>query len=76
MVLGDTSYMNYMYSNPIYLNYLRYHPKWYKILYYDPTKMKDFINEAQKSMNLTTKDRLTKLNSQLSFISGIASMLK
>ncbi len=76
MVLGNTSYMDFMYKNPIYLNYLRYHPKWYKILYYDPNRLKDFTLEAQKSMNMTTKDRISKLNSQLSFISGIASMLK
>ncbi len=76
MVLGNTNYMDYMYKNPIYLNYLRYHPKWYKILYYDPTRLSEFIKEAQKSMNMTTSDRLKKLNSQLSFISGLASMMK
>ncbi|MFI3252566.1 MAG: YlbE-like family protein [bacterium] len=76
MVLGNVSYMDYMYRNPVYLNYLRYHPKWYKILYYDQTRLKEFIAEAQKSMNITTSDRLKKLNSQLSFISSIASMMK
>ncbi len=76
MVLGNTSYMNYMYKNPIYLNYLRYNPQWYKILYYEPNRLKDFIAEAQKSMNITTKARLEKLNTRLSFISGLASMMK
>ncbi len=76
MVLGNVSYMNYIYKNPAYLNYIRYNPQWYKILYYDPNRLKDFINEANKSMNITTGDRLKKLNNQLSFISGIVSMLK
>ena len=67
--------LGFLYQNPLYLEYLRFHPQWYKILHYSPESFKDFLEEANAAMHLTSKDRLVDLNKKMSFISSLIGYL-
>lgn len=63
-------------QNPNLKRYLKEHSYWYKYLNRDPKSLKAMDEAMRKEYKLTTKDRLEKLNQNISLVYNFLDILK
>lgn len=63
-------------QNPNLKRYLKEHSYWYKYLNRDPKALKTMDEAMRKEYKLTAKDKLEKLNQNISLVYSFLDILK
>lgn len=63
-------------QNPNLKKYLKEHSYWYKYLNRNPNSVKQMEEEMKKAYKLTAKDKLEKINKNISLVQNFLDILK